>query len=277
MTVTLIAFDLDGTLLDNSKHIPPDNLRALYAAHEAGIPLVPATGRILKGMPAELMETGLFRYFIFSNGAVVYDLQEDRVIHRAEIDPALAVEVCQYFDSLPVLYDCYRDGFGYMTESMFGRLDAYFGREPEIRKLVERLRKPVPELKADILHVGRPLEKMQAYFRPQDEALRQQQFGEIAARFPALAASSSTSNNIELNSALAGKGNALRMLCSLLGVDPAGSVAFGDGLNDRGILLAAGRGCAMGNASEEIKKCADVTVETNCDAGVGKEIFRLLG
>ena len=84
MSVALIAFDLDGTLLDNNKNIPPENLRALYAAHEAGILLVPATGRILKGMPEDLMKTGLFRYFIFSNGAIIYDLQKERVIHRAE-------------------------------------------------------------------------------------------------------------------------------------------------------------------------------------------------
>ena len=276
MSVALIAFDLDGTLLDNNKNIPPENLRALYAAHEAGILLVPATGRILKGMPEDLMKTGLFRYFIFSNGAIIYDLQKERVIHRAEIAPSLAVEVCQYLDGLPVLYDCYRGGFGYITGAMLGRLDEYFRLEPEIRKLVERLRAPVPDLKEDILRVGRPLEKMQAYFRPEDEALRQKQFRDIPARFPLLAASSSNSNNIELNSVLAGKGKALQKLCALLGVNPADSVAFGDGLNDQEMLLAAGRGCAMGNASPDIKECADITVENNRDAGVGKEIFRLL-
>ena len=65
LTVALIAFDLDGTLLDDDKSIPSENLQALAAAHEAGITLVPATGRILKGMPQALMETGMFRYFIF--------------------------------------------------------------------------------------------------------------------------------------------------------------------------------------------------------------------
>ena len=276
MTVALIAFDLDGTLLDDDKSIPSENLQALAAAHEAGITLVPATGRILKGMPQPLMETGLFRYFIFSNGAVIYDLQEDRVIHRAEIEPALAVEICRYLDSLPVLYDCYRDGFGYITEEMLGKLTAFFRLEPEMRKLVEKLRKPVPELKEDILRVGHPLEKLQAYFRPEDEDLRQSQLRELPLRFPEIVTSSSNSNNIEINSIHAGKGSALLQICRLLGINPAESAAFGDGLNDRDMLIAAGRGCAMGNASEEVKKCADVTVECNRDAGVGKEIFRLL-
>ena len=48
MTVKLIAFDLDGTLLDDDKHLPEENLAALRAAYDRGIFLVPATGRILK-------------------------------------------------------------------------------------------------------------------------------------------------------------------------------------------------------------------------------------
>ena len=69
MNVKLIAFDLDGTLLDSEKHLPPENLAALRAAYDMGIVLVPATGRILKAIPDELMAPGLFRYFIFANGA----------------------------------------------------------------------------------------------------------------------------------------------------------------------------------------------------------------
>ena len=67
MNVKLIAFDLDGTLLDDDKHLPPENLAALQAAHMQGIFLVPATGRILKALPEELLAPGLFRYFIWSS------------------------------------------------------------------------------------------------------------------------------------------------------------------------------------------------------------------
>ena len=42
------------------------------------------------------------------------------------------------------------------------------------------------------------------------------------------------------------------------------------------MLRAAGRGCAMQNAVPSVREAADVIVENNNDAGVGKEIFRLL-
>jgi len=276
MSIRLIAFDLDGTLLDDQKRLPPENRAALQAAWDAGILLVPATGRILKALPDWFTELGLFRYFIFANGAEIYDLQEEKSLHRACIAPALAAETCRYMDELPVLYDCYRDGRGYMTAWMYEKAPEYFGAEPEILKLVKSLRKPVPELKEDILRVNRPLDKLQMYFRPENMDERERQLKALPERFPELKASSSLKNNIEINSAAAGKGKALRRLCELLNLRPEESAAFGDGLNDLEMLEAAGCGCAMANAAPAVKASADRVVESNLDAGVGKEIFRML-
>ncbi len=276
MNVKLIAFDLDGTLLDDDKHLPPENLAALQAAHAQGIFLVPATGRILKALPEELLAPGLFRYFIFANGALVYDLQEQQALYRARIEPELAVRLCTYMDTLPVLYDCYRGDCGYMTQWMYDRAPEFFETEPHILKLIKSLRRPVPELKQKILEDRLPLEKLQMFFRPEHMDERARQLELVPQLFPELIASSSLRNNIEINSARAGKGNALRALCEKLDLDASESVAFGDGLNDADMLRAAGRGCAMQNAVPAVKEAADVIVETNNDAGVGKEIFRLL-
>ena len=276
MNVKLIAFDLDGTLLDDDKHLPPENLTALQAAYAQGIFLVPATGRILKALPEELLAPGLFRYFIFANGALVYDLQEQRALYRARIEPELAVRLCTYMDTLPVLYDCYRGDCGYMTQWMYDRAPEFFETEPHILKLVKSLRRPVPDLKQKIQADGLPLEKLQMFFRPEHMDERARQLELVPQLFPELIASSSLRNNIEINSARAGKGNALRALCEKLDLDASESVAFGDGLNDADMLRAAGRGCVMQNAVPAVKEAADVIVETNNDAGVGKEIFRLL-
>ena len=253
MTVKLIAFDLDGTLLDDDKHLPPENLAALRTAYERGIFLVPATGRILKALPEELLEPGLFRYFIFANGALVYDLQEQRALYQARIDPELAVRLCAYMDTLPVLYDCYRGDCGYMTAWMYDKAPEFFETEPHILKLVKSLRRPVPDLKQKILEDQIPLEKLQMYFRQEHMDERARQLELVPRLFPELIASSSLRNNIEINSARAGKGNALRALYGQLGLDVSESVAFGDGLNDADMLRAAGRGCAMQNAVPSVR------------------------
>lgn len=276
MRLKLIAFDLDGTLLDDRKQLPEENLEALRMAKAKGIELVPATGRILRGMPESLMSLGLFRYYIFANGASVYDLQENRQLAAACLSPQLAVRICEYMDTLPVLYDCYRGTWGYMTAWMYDSAPDYFGLEPEILKLVKSLRKPVPDLKENIRKENRPLEKLQMYFRPDQMEERSRQLEELPKRFPEVRATSSLKNNIEINSIDAGKGRALLALCLHLGIDPAECAAFGDGLNDADMLEAAGWGVAMQNAVPRVKEKADAIVESNNDAGVGKEILRLL-
>lgn len=276
MSIRLIAFDLDGTLLDDEKRLPPENAAALQAARNAGIVLVPATGRILRGLPEGFADPDLFRYYIFANGAEVFDLQEGKRLFGAGIEPELAAEVCRYMDGLPVLYDCYRGEWGYMTDWMYEKAPEFFECEPEILKLVKKLRKPVPDLRENILETGLPVEKLQMYFRPENLPERERQLKELPARFPELKASSSLKNNIEINSVSAGKGMALRALCRLLAIPVEESAAFGDGLNDTEMLQAAGIGCAMANAAEAVKRCADRMTENNNEAGVGKEIFRML-
>ena len=81
MQYRLIAFDLDGTLLDGEKHIPPENLAALYAAAERGMHIVLATGRIYPGLPEELRKLPFLRWCITINGAYVYDAEEDSAVH----------------------------------------------------------------------------------------------------------------------------------------------------------------------------------------------------
>lgn len=276
MPVKMIAFDLDGTLFDDRKQLPQENIAALRAAGDAGIHLVPATGRILQGLPDQLLQLGLFRYFIFANGASVYDLDTETQLFSACIPPELAVRICEHMDTLPVLYDCYRGEWGYMTQWMYEAAPDFFALEPEILKLVRRLRKPVPELKENIREVDVPLEKLQMYFRPEQMAERERQLLELPRLFPEIAATSSLKNNIEINSIKAGKGRALLELCAQLGIAPEDTVAFGDGLNDADMLEAAGYGAAMENAADAVKQKADAVIENNNDAGVGKEIFRLL-
>ena len=276
MPVKLIAFDLDGTLFDDRKQLPQENIAALRAAGDAGIHLVPATGRILQGLPDQLLQLGLFRYFIFANGASVYDLDTETQLFSTCIPPELAVRICEHMDTLPVLYDCYRGEWGYMTQWMYEAAPDFFALEPEILKLVRRLRKPVPELKENIREVDVPLEKLQMYFRPEQMAERERQLLELPRLFPEIAATSSLKNNIEINSIKAGKGRALLELCAQLGIAPEDTVAFGDGLNDADMLEAAGYGAAMENAADAVKQKADAVIENNNDAGVGKEIFRLL-
>ena len=57
------------------------------------------------------------------------------------------------------------------------------------------------------------------------------------------------------------KGSALQQLCDHLNIPIQGTIAFGDGENDKEFLAAAGLGCAMKNARPAAKSAANVVIE----------------
>ena len=126
--IRLIAMDLDGTLLTTDKRLTERNRSAMEKAAEAGITIVPATGRIYAGVPDEIKALPFIRYLILANGATVYDREEDRILYRAEIPPDKAIDVLDWLDGFPAIYDCYQDDRGYMTAEMWEKADREFSR-----------------------------------------------------------------------------------------------------------------------------------------------------
>lgn len=273
MPVKLIAFDLDGTLLDGRKNIPETNLQALRAAADAGALLVPATGRIYTGIPEQVRTLPGARYFITINGAYAYDAVEDRNLYSSELSVELCLRLIRYMDGLPVIYDCYQDNWGYITRSMFQRAGDFIP-DPGIMKMMRELRTPVDNLAETLQQRGRPVQKMQMHFR--DLAERDRQLKRVAELFPETAVSSSLPWNIEINSAGATKGQALKALCTALGIDLADVLAFGDGTNDLDMIRTAGIGVAMGNGAEEVKAAADWVAPSNEESGVAVGISKFL-
>lgn len=273
MPVRLIAFDLDGTLLDGRKNIPEENLRALRAAAAAGALLVPATGRIYTGVPELLRQLPVARYFITINGACAYDAVEDKNLYASELSVDCCLRLIAYMDRLPAIYDCYQDNWGYISRDMFEKAGDYIP-DPGIMKMMRELRTPVDSLADTLRQKGRPVQKMQMHFQDMDERKRQLKL--VAERFPETAVSSSLPWNIEINSAGATKGQALKALCSALDIDLGDVLAFGDGSNDLDMLRTAGIGVAMGNAVEEVKAAADWVAPNNEEAGVAAGIWRIM-
>ena len=273
MKYKLIAFDLDGTILRGDKSLSARSLRALYAAHERGALIVPATGRIYKGVPAPLREAPFARYFITINGALVYDARADAALCRAELPNDLALRLMEHMDALDVIYDCYKDNWGYVSRAMYERAGDYIS-DPGILELFYRSRTPVEDLKEFLRADGGSVQKAQMDFR--DMRAKKRELELLPALFPEVAVSTSVPSNIELNVAAANKGEALLSLCAALGVAPEETLAFGDGTNDLTMLRAAGCGAAMGNADFAVKAAADTVCDDNEHDGLAKFLERLL-
>lgn len=273
MDIKLIAFDLDDTFLYSDKSVPAENVRALEEAVARGACVVPASGRIYSGMPEAVRALPFVRYCITVNGAYVYDALEDTNLRRAELSAELSLRLMEYADSQPVIYDCYKDNWGFMTRSMYDCAEDYV-KSPGILKLVKQLRTPVDSLPAMIRSLGEPVQKLQFYVKHQED--RQRITDDLRAKFPDICVTSSLPFNIEINSAAASKGQALAALCEHLGIDRAQTMAFGDGTNDCDMLRTAGIGIAMANAVLEVKQAADYITASNDECGVAQAIRKFM-
>ena len=272
--IRIIALDLDGTLLDAEKRLSEVNRAALERAAERGVLIVPTTGRFFGMMPPAVRDLPFVRYAITINGAQVYDRETDTAIVRDEIPLDIALGVMEVLDRFDVIYDCYRQNWGWMTAALQDKAADYATNEHYL-KMVREFRKPVPELKAHLKATANDgdVQKIMLFARnTQVSGLSSQVLDairlELAARFPEIKVTSSTWNNIELNIRTAHKGNALKRFAEHLGLGLANCMAFGDGMNDFTMVEAAGLGVAMANAEPEVKRVAKWIAPSNDDDGV---------
>jgi Cof subfamily protein (haloacid dehalogenase superfamily) len=106
MTVPVICFDLDGTLLDKHERIHPTDIEILLNTH--GVQFIPCTGRSMDSVEEMFRENGLFQKeplpfpVVTQNGSVVY--KPGGEIHSFHpFDKGLQNQMFDYFDQFPDL------------------------------------------------------------------------------------------------------------------------------------------------------------------------------
>ena len=72
------------------------------------------------------------------------------------------------------------------------------------------------------------------------------------------------------------KGQGIRDICKVLQITPAEVISFGDAANDIPMLVEAGVGVAMGNASDAVKQAADLVTLSNNEDGIAAALEKLL-
>ena len=269
--IKIVALDLDGTLLDSQKRLSERNRRALERAAAKGVLIVPTTGRFFGMMPEAVRDLPFVRYAITINGAQVYDRETDKAIVREEIPVDAAIRMMELLDGHDVIYDCYRDNWGWMTASLQAKAPDYATDEHYLR-IVREFRRPVPELKAHLRETAASggVQKIMLFSRRADAEARELAAirREMAEKFPDIKVTASTWNDLEFNASAAHKGNALKRFAEHLGLTLDNCAAFGDGLNDLSMIEAAGLGVAMSNAVPEVKAAASRIAPSNDEDGV---------
>lgn len=257
MTIRLVASDLDGTLLDPDGSLGGRTIAAIAAVAAAGVTVIAATGRSFRTAGHRLRPAPELRTIVCSNGALVYDLHDDRI---EAVRPIGGEMVRELFDRLRTAVPELR--FGWETRGGFG-VEPDFGRKPgdseHDSSLIDgpqRLSEIDEAIKAFVAH-------------PHVEQVDLQRL--VAPHLPAgLNGATSGARFVEVTAAGVDKGSAVAALAAGWGIDSSEVLAMGDQMNDESMLRWAGTAVAMGNARPELKEFADFVAPSVFEDGAAQ-------
>ena len=249
----LIMTDLDNTLLRSDKTISDYTVKVFEGCRARGYGIAFATARAENAM-ARFMDA-MKPDIIISNGGATINVHGE-IIHRnlmGEKDVSTIVEMCRQFT----------DSKGFITvECDDGYYCNFVPSDPDRRAAFtysdfENFRTPAYKISAEL----EKDEWGQEILRACPDCSLINFTGEIWRRFAAKGSDKET---------------ALTILANHIGIDWSDVIAFGDDINDFGMLKLAGTAVAVDNAIDEVKSVADYTTDSNDQDGVAKFLEKMV-
>ncbi|MEO1237519.1 MAG: Cof-type HAD-IIB family hydrolase [Planctomycetota bacterium] len=260
--VDLVAIDLDGTLLTSDKRLSVKAIEAVTEVRRRGIKVVLASARPPRTVREIYDHLKLNTHQINYNGALVQHPDHAQPLMHQPLSPDLAYAICtvarktdnRCIIALEILDKWYTDKHDPTLETETSKKF----KPDYVGPLLEPLKQPITKLL-----VMAPPDRM-AIIRKV-----------LVERYKSAATLVVAEDHLtQISHYEADKGRALVRLCEKYGVDPAHTMAIGDGPNDVGMIRTAGVGVAMGNAFDEVKAVADVVAPTNDRDGVAHTLWK---
>ena len=250
-------FDIDGTLVSFRTHRVPDStIKALENARCAGMRILISTGRPYADMePVQMVP---YDGAVALNGADCR-WRDGRVVEKHLID----------YKDFQILYDAALE-FGFSVGLELDEGIFINKITPPVYELAEAIAHPIPTV-CDVRALFREkgCGQVCAYFTSEVEA-------KVMPRVPSLLASRWHPCFADVNPVGVTKASGIAAFAREMGISVAETVAFGDGGNDVPMLVAAGLGVAMGNASDSVKSQADYVTSSVDDDGISRALDYIL-
>lgn len=255
----MVCSDIDGTLLSSEYALSSENLAAMEQLMARGIWFVPSTGRTFSEVPEEIRNHPSIRYYIYSNGAVVFDKVAERY-HRTGISNAVSQQILEILNGFETHISIRHNG-ECSVDAVYANEEAFdYYNVCEAHQVVVNAFSVLREDFAEYCRKADDVEVISVFFRYYEDLLQTKRKLEALGGLRIVGVSE---YNLEIMNANAGKGNALRWLAEALGLQWEDTIAVGDTGNDQSMIQAAGLGLAVANACEPLKAEADAVICSN--------------
>ena len=239
--IKAIVSDLDGTLFNPDSLMSDYSADVLRRAHAKGIQIILATGRHhtdLKMIAEKAL--GIPVYRVSENGGVAFSPADERIIYHPMAEDIVERLVNVKDAPEKVYIHLYKGDKWYVNE-----YDAVsVTHQPQSGFLFEVADyRSFPDFKdcTKICFMARDKESV----RFMDRTVK-------VVTDPRLSFFWTMNSCFEAMSNLADKGVAVKNILDREGIRPEEAIAFGDGLNDLGMLRTVGKGILMGNAVPQL-------------------------
>ncbi|HCD08747.1 Cof-type HAD-IIB family hydrolase [Companilactobacillus crustorum] len=280
--IKLIASDMDGTLLNEKMEVSNRNIQAIKKAEQSGIEFIIATGRGLSEAKP-FLKNHIHPGFITLNGAEVFDNKEN-LISSNPLSVASQAKVVDYFHKYNVYFEVVTNKGIFSNDrearvnnlaNLLVKLNPGINFKQALRDTQERVKMMpmnfVDNYDAIFNDKSYKIMKLIGFNEHQHRILAPLK-KDITKNIKDVVVTSSSPNNVEINSVNAQKGIALLQYAQNRNILPEEIMAIGDNLNDYSMIKAAGTGVAMANAIPVIKEIAQISTDSNINDGVAKII-----
>ena len=265
----LIAFDMDGTLLDSQKRIGQRTLEAIDRALDAGKQVAISTGRCLAEMRDYLEPLARVRWLVCSSGAIVYDMQKHKKLCSNLMPPQLVAQCLELTKVERPMIHILTDESIVQRNQQENMSEYGMG---VYKPLYDRVTTKVDDIYAFFASSPFAVAKLNLYHRSSESRLHTKEL------LTPLDIEMADSEHTSLECSVRGmtKAAGMQALCNAIGIAMDDVIAVGDADNDLAFLNAAGFSVAMGNANDKAKAASDAIVADNDSDGCAEAIERFL-
>ncbi len=280
----LVAIDLDGTMLNSYGEVSAKTKEIIKQCIEKGIYIVLASGRPIDSIKTIAKEIKSQEYFIAGNGALVYDMKEDKMIYENYMKKEKVLEIIKICEENSIAYNVYTDKTILTSNLKFNVLYYYKEnlKKEEDKKtnisIVENVYDYVKNMQEEKFLKITICDENSTIFNSiikKVKEINEIDILEVSHMSRKLIEQGTEQIPVEyyyteITASDVDKWKAIEFLMKELEITPEQVMAIGDNMNDKKMIENAGLGVAIKGSTPEVISVAKYVTDTNNHDGVAK-------